>query len=413
MGNKVFYSSVYYILFFIYFPGLVFYPFFESSFKFYFNYLTNPFFPLTVVCAAFIFVYALSSYVFQKVSCKNIYYFGGQRVSFVLILISFLYFISAIDFFLNYESSFRHKSRLSDAGPLVTILFALKPIFDYIILMLVIYRVNGERFGVLTKVSILFISTASLISINSSLQVVVIPILYLLIFRPSLFVKESSISFAKLSLIIFVAPLILISVLFIGIGNKIGYDILLSERVFDYIYSISGEIVTRVSTSLLTVTMLWDSFNGDFFRYLDLSLASGSSLISTFQNRLYLLLGTGFDKGLIDTVDRTNFLLLFREYHARAGASPGILGSMYYFPVFPLGFIIIPVFYAYLMRRFSSHLNGNVRVNNIFILSIAYLSLGLFESPLNFFMFIDPIFFLVMFVILTTKYVDFRKTFAR
>lgn len=412
-NTKIMYKCVYFVMALIYLPGLLFFPFFEDAYKFYFNYTTQPLFPLIIVGSIFLIFYRLFTYVSLQIPSRNIYVLGGVGTSLILLFLSSIYLFSAIDFFLNYESSFRHKSRLSDAGPFVAILFALKPIVDFLILLMLIYKVNGTKFGVITRISLLFITIASLISINSSLQIVLIPIILILWFKPDMFLQRSKISFTKMLLVLFLAPIMLTGVLFVGIGNKIGYEILLSDRVFGYIYSILGELTTRVSTSLITLTMLWDYAEGDFLKYIELSYGAGESLFSTFQNRFSLLIGSEFDSSLIATVDRTNFLLLFREYHPRAGASPGILGSMYYFPLFPMGFVFIPLFYVYLFRRISSHMKSSTEVNVFFLFSISYLSLGLFESPLNFLMIVDPIFFLMIFVIFTTKIVNLEKTFVR
>lgn len=411
-NNVVVIKSFYLFMIVLYVPGLIFFPFFEEAYQYYFNYSSSPYLPFFLSLIFFSIPFLLFFYFSEKITRTRLFFFSPNTVAYFIVITAMIYFIASFIFSLNYSSSFRHVSRFSDAGPSATLVFMLKPFCDFILLLSIIHVVNGEVLGPKVKISLMLIFLGSALSLNSSLAVLFFPLVLGALFYRKIFIIPLFSSLRRILLLFIFAPLAVFSILLIGIGNKIGYDVFLSEISVSYFVNMMGELATRVSTSLFSVTMLWDNYIQGFLSAMNLGHDSGESLIHTASNRMSLVIGGGFDRDLIATVDRMNYLNLFKDYHPRAGASPGVLASMFYFPIFPLGLVFVPLFYVLVLRSVAIHIDDRLKYNSIYLFSIFYLTLGLFESPLNVFMLLDPLLVLLVFVMIFSEFVNVKKTFS-
>jgi hypothetical protein len=394
----------------IYFPGLFFFPFFEEGYQSYYNFesgLYSSFFVNFILfnLLTFIIFYYFSRFPkikFPTISSKLV-------INFVLILSVFTFFLS-IYFSINFSSKFRHVNRLSDAGVSVALLFFLKPILYFIVCLMLIHILNGAKLGVKSRVSLYLILILSVLSINSSLQVIIIILILLMLFYPSVFLsRKIFLSFRYFLLIFLLLPILTLSVLFIGIGNKVGYDFLLTTDGFYFIKNYGNILFPRMSTSLFSsVIMLQNSLDGHFYTNETLN-----AIFSTLYNRLSLIFPLdNFNTSLIDTVNRLNYTAVFSNHADRAGASPGIIASVFYTPLFPFLFFAIPMYVYLIYSSLSYHMNSNVNLNIISSLSLPYLILNLFESPLNIFYLLDPIAFLFFCVVFIGRFINVQRTFV-
>lgn len=397
------YRSHIYLCFLFLFPGLIYYPFFMGGYESYFSFNGNPYFGFLVGVAIFLLASFGSIVFWSYFKGIAVLRINGRLIGFAIKILVFLYFISSIYFFVNYSTSFRHKSRLSDAGLIVTFLFLIKPIVYMYVLMAVVYVCNQVKLGARTRMNLWLVLIGSLLSLNSSLQVLFPFLVFILLFFPGFFSSRLSNVFSlKGILILLLFPIIVALVLFVGIGNKVGYAFLLTQDGIGYLINFGNILFPRLSTSLFALVTAVDGclFTGYC------SSAVFDSFSATFFNRLNLLLGFGFDEHLIETVNRFNYLYVFANHADRAGASPGPLASMFYFPFYPLGFVTIPFLYAFIFSSVYRHLNDFRCVHSVFVFSVIYLLLGFFEAPLNIFYILDPAFFVLVFFIIMTRFVD-------
>ncbi|WP_348709016.1 hypothetical protein [uncultured Pseudoalteromonas sp.] len=330
---------------------------------------------------------------------------------YLFLLLSFLYFLLSVNFSINFTSSFRHVNRLSNAGPLVSLLFLIKPMMFFIVSLMLIHILNGNTLGKKTRFSLFLIFLASVLSINSSLHVLAVPILLLMLFKPNLFLLTSKdINWRYTFLAVFFAPIVIVGVLVIGVGNKVGYEFLMTEEGLSFVKGYGDILFPRMSTGLFSaIIMLQDAFDGVFY-----SNDIVDAIMSTLHNRFSLILPLDhFDPSLINTVNRLNYMIVFANHAERAGASPGILASVFYTPLFPFTFFLIPAYVFLLYRSLAYHMNSNVSLNILSCLVFPYLMLNLFESPLNIFYILDPIFILFFSVCVLGRFVYVGKVFSK
>lgn len=394
----------------IYFPGLFFFPLFEDGFKSYYNFeigLYSAFFVIFILFNLFTFICFYYFGKFPKIKFPAI---SSKLVINFILLLSVLTFFLSLNFSINFSSKFRHVNRLSDAGISVALLFFLKPILYFIVCLMLIHILNGAKLGFKSIVSLYLILISSILSINSSLQVIIIILLLLMLFYPSVFLsRKTFMSLRSFSLIFILLPILTLSVLFIGIGNKVGYDFLITSDGFYFVKNYGDILFPRMSSSLFSaVIMLENLLDGHFYTNETLN-----AVFSTLYNRLSLIFPLdSFNSSLIDTVNRLNYTTVFANHADRAGASPGIIASVFYTPLFPFLFFAIPMYVYLIYSSLSYHMNSKVKLNIISSLSLPYLILNLFESPLNILYLLDPIAFLFFCVVFIGRFINVQRTFV-
>ncbi|WP_138956974.1 hypothetical protein [Pseudoalteromonas sp. BSi20439] len=332
-------------------------------------------------------------------------------VYYVIFFIVILYFALSINFAVNFTSSFRHKNRLADAGPLVSILFMMKPIVYFIVSLAVIHILNGNVLGRNSKIFMFLILISTIMFLNSSMQFIFIILVAIVLWAPKLLIVNfKELNFKALFLVIVLAPLVCIFVIFIGIGNKVGYDYLLSNEGLSFLMGFGDLLFPRMSTSLFSSVVIFEkALNGTFF---------GNDVISgieaTLSNRFALINSSGtFDPSLIDTVNRLNYLEVFSNHAERAGASPGIIASSFFTPLFPFSFFIVPLYVAFIFRSLRYHMSKQAKFSLLSFLALPYLIINLFESPLNIFYIFDPILILFLNVCFFGRFVNINAVFKK
>ena len=394
-----------------YLPGLLFYPFFCEGFSAYFNYNEGLYSYFFILSSVFILVTFLSFYLLDKIPLVRTRYLDSTLVYYVIFFIVILYFALSINFAVNFTSSFRHKNRLADAGPLVSILFMMKPIVYFIVSLAVIHILNGNVLGRNSKIFMFLILISTIMFLNSSMQFIFIILVAIVLWAPKLLIVNfKELNFKALFLVIVLAPLVCIFVIFIGIGNKVGYDYLLSNEGLSFLMGFGDLLFPRMSTSLFSSVVIFEKvLNGTFF---------GNDVISgieaTLSNRFALINSSGtFDPSLIDTVNRLNYLEVFSNHAERAGASPGIIASSFFTPLFPFSFFIVPLYVAFIFRSLRYHMSKQAKFSLLSFLALPYLIINLFESPLNIFYIFDPILILFLNVCFFGRFVNINAVFKK
>lgn len=364
----------------IYLPGLLFTFLIPTAFEKEFIHTRNVLVLFVSTALFFVAVSSLFFFKFVKIKIKKKYFprIFVQRAIFIIFILAIGLGISFFEKYSN--SSFRHNHRFSEAGFSSMIVFLVRSFMEVFLLFLLCNLDHEKKILKLTKL-LIFISFIFLgLTLNSSIQVIVLLIPLIILFKPSFLNVELNLwQFVKLSIPAFVIGL---SVIIVGIGNKIGYDILFSQT--DFLRNYSELIGTRVSTSLYSIPAV---VNNDF---IEQGISGLNSQLFTALNRINLLFGLEFNSEAIRTVDRTNYLNLFRAYNERAGATPYLLASMWYLPL-GLGFFFIPIFFSFYARLIFQYVGKLSKITLIRLVLIFVCSLNLFEAPLNLFMLIDAV----------------------
>ncbi|MBY4893454.1 hypothetical protein KUL25_11830 [Rhodobacteraceae bacterium N5(2021)] len=138
-----------------------------------------------------------------------------------------------------------------------------------------------------------------------------------------------------------ISPILLYLAVFVGTANKVGV-----EAAFERLESL-GDILMLMVTRLgyhFTSTSLHATEN--IFNF-NLAFDALSELTRVVQYRLSVLIGIdGVEKPSVGTISRMNYLFISAFDRDRTGASPSMIGSIFYFP--GAGFAVF--YYVFVLR---------------------------------------------------------------
>jgi hypothetical protein len=311
------------------------------------------------------------------------------------------FFSLSIYFFLSYDISFRHTSRLSDGGSLIYILYITRTLALYSILRVIIAITNGEVIRKHQKISVILVALGLLLTTTSSLQVLDF---FMALFASVANTHTLNKRFNSISAIkMFIPALLLLSaVIYFGVANKVGF-----EAALVFFKEFGGELIKssflRVSTSF--VSGGFSSLNS-FQNYLDFSVFD--KIYSTFIYRIQLVfpfIDFGINGEYLNTVNRMNYLNITKVPSLeRAGASPGLIASFLYLPLYPVSLIIVGLYIKILISRVDCLLRSNTTPSIIVSICILIYFRPLLESPLSIFVIIDPVFFVFLILIVGSMF---------
>jgi hypothetical protein len=379
MKNNFWYKWLF-VCFFLYLPGMIFYGIFPNDYAEEYKNVNNIYIGFFIAFLIFSFFSKLFFNFFTRINIR-IKSFSKKtviRFLFFLLLLS-LYF--GYNFFIKFGGdSFRHNHRFSDSGASSAIVFLFRSLIEIFLLFMICNISENKTIFKKGKILIFLSFIFLFLPLNSSLQVFVLFIPLILLFKPSLL--DTRLNLKILSKYFLPTVIVMLAVLIFGIGNKIGYELLFSQS--DLFSTYFKKIILRASTALVSVSSV---LSNDFFQQ---GYEGLNSQIITFMNRFNLLTGNGFDSVIISTVDRTNYLNIFNAFNSRAGASPYILASMWYLP-FGFGFLFIPAYFSFISSIIFKSLKKLPKIYFIRLFFIYLCALNLFESPLNIFLIFDAV----------------------
>lgn len=333
-----------------------------------------------------------------------------QIFLFLGLIISFIYFISSIDFFINYNISFRHKVRIRDASFLVKILFTLAIFIKIVVFMHLVYLLKNHHLLKIQKISLFFILIGSLLSLNSSMGIILPAIIFLMLFFSSIFYKKINIE--NIFILFPIIVVLLVGVVFLGLANKAGV-----EYAYTFFSSSDGimkllvKVFTRISASFMSLQVLLENHVFDINLQFETFLSSFDVFIQKIKILLPFLDTPSRD---IISVNRTNFLLLFKPFNDHAGTSPGLLGSIFYLPFFPISIIFISFYTLIIIKSINRYFKDIKEYNILTVFCVLYCLFTFFESPLSILSILLPVnFALLIFVIGSFISFNRRKIYAK
>jgi hypothetical protein len=109
--------------------------------------------------------------------------------------------------------------------------------------------------------------------------------------------------------------------------------------------------------------------------------------------RLSLIFDKPLNRPVVTAIAQINYFTEAEPAKERAGASPGLVASAFYAAPFPIGFLLIALYTIFVMRVINlpfAAMSGQPRI--IAALFAALFTYTLFESPLDYLVFVDPAF---------------------
>ncbi|MDK2776154.1 MAG: hypothetical protein KYX62_00630 [Pseudomonadota bacterium] len=397
-----------------YLPGFVFSYLYGDFFRLYYNDSVGAGLIHLVWLVFFIFLYYAFVLLLSKVNRVHFFYIDKRLVRAFVFGVVFVFFILSIYFFLNYSSKFRHTNRLSDSPFWVSIIWALKPFLMVVLLGMYALLIQGVKLGLYSRTLQFLMLVGFSLTITSSTQALIpIIIITMMVFPVLLRVRFNDMS---LSVSFFIGALVVFSVfcaLFVGVGNKIGYATLWELGVSgggEEIYDFLPRLIPRLSTSYASFVYWVNTWYTEGAVSFDLM----SSVHVTTSSRFCLLFSSDcLGADVIDTVNRFNYLNVFVNHAERAGASPGILSSIFLFGNPFLGCIVISVYLAMLSVVFSRAIEHERLRTSFYLVLVPFFVFSLLESPLNIMYLLDPVFILLFFYISWFLFVDSGSVYAK
>ncbi|WP_162147988.1 hypothetical protein [Aliarcobacter lanthieri] len=382
-------------VFFTYFVQMILIQFLRDSMNELYNGTELSVYYTSIVVIIFFFVTIFIYIVLPTLSQMKLHESFFKILLWIALIISIIYFISSLDFFINYNISFRHKVRIRDANFLVQILFSLMLFIKVIVFMILVFLLKNKYLLKIQKYILFLILIGSIFSLNSSTDVILLFIVSMMLIFPSIFYKKIKIfNLLILTPIIF---LFLLGVVYIGLANKGGMDY--ANNFFSStngILKLSEILFTRISTSFMSLQNLLENHMFD----LNLQLDTFISSYHIFMQKIKIILPI-FDEPSRDilSVNRTNFLLLFKPFNDHAGASPGLLASIFYLPFPPISIFFISFYTIIVIGSINRYLKNVEKYNFITVFCIFFLLFMFFESPLSIISVLLPVnFALLIFV---------------
>ena len=186
----------------------------------------------------------------------------------------------------------------------------------------------------------------------------------------------------KLSIIYLPFSLVVIFlVLFVGFGNKVGYDFFLQNITNpEYILYVFQYIVWRISISIAAIQSTLEVFymQAAAFDVLEINFRNSLSRLST-------LFQINYDRHEVGTINRLNFMHLFSDNSSLiSGTSPGLIAGLM-LTQNPFLIIFYIFFSTFILNMFGVFIPKGSNFISPFILMTFFAFI--FDNPLGLFVF--------------------------
>jgi len=322
---------------------------------------------ITTVVMFFVLVLAQKIRV-KKLTISRKLHFNQKALSLIVISISIIYLSLSTYYFINFDINYRHSGRSLSDNSLMPIFYMTALLFRALFVSRVIrFVANGQYHRVDRIISTTFV-VSNILTLNSSFQGLYIIFGVIYRFFPSLYFYRMR--FLSFVLALPLSMLVLYSILYIGVGNKVGVQNVHKVVQADGLWQ--EWIVPRMSTLQISST------HYDFGQYETLTVLKDEMLNSVAN--IFVLFGAP-KPAITDpwSLSRYNFHKLSKSRSKRAGASPGLVATAQMNLIFALGSLLIVVF---VLRKLSllSMDKGGV-VFGLFLMIFCFYPL--FLNPLN------------------------------
>lgn len=155
-------------------------------------------------------------------------------------------------------------------------------------------------------------------------------------------------------------------VLFFGLSNKIGY-----ESAYELIFDGTLFEFIVIPLSRLSVHFYTLSYHLNYsILNLNYQLEMLPSVIENLIFRFSELFGFDFQKPELPSSARLNSLTIYYNPSSRNGATPGLMGSIFFIPIFPLSMFISIFYVSFILRKMEEIFNEKRKAS---IISIVFM----------------------------------------
>lgn len=323
-------------------------------------------------------------FVLLLLSFKTYNFNIGWRLSDkIIILFSTAFFLSALFLIESYDISSRQTGSISDSGIIGIINYITRIFCNFYVFYAFILTINhGSLLNRTKKNSLFLMFFGYLMTISGSYDAYYILLIAIMLFAPvvirKIFLGEIGLSYWLIGVVMILAAAL------IGVANKIGVERLgelINPEYMDFYidFFVERYIINSVIFMIATSKYLFDvGFQVDLIvDYID-------PLVSKIS---YLFNAAGSAGDIIYGVNRIAYFDVFKAANdlTRTGASPGLFGSISYFPFFPLNILFFALYAAFIFSKLNSVIYAKIERISVFGVLLLIPFIGhFFESPINF-----------------------------
>lgn len=338
-----------------YFIPVVFGVFYDFSYLDYLDGNPNYYFaPIYIVfyLLVFLFLYIYIPHIkipFKKIEIK--FFFSP----YAFFLVSCFFLLLSYKFFNEYGFQYRHKGDpISESSSYIKILLFLRMLVNIYLIYLLSAMSFSYRVSRIDVINLLLIGSGIVLSLTTSFDVVIVFFILLLLiyhfFNINFLFNENRYSISKNILSFGFLLLVVLSVLFFGVANKIGAESAFSYLAGGGLWGMLEVILQRLSIFFYSTAYLieYNLFNSD------LQLNSLAGNLDNFSYRINVLLDTGVSRPDLASTARVNSELIYANPNERNGAAPGLIGSSIFLPFFPLNIFVSALYVVITVKIIDS-----------------------------------------------------------
>jgi len=308
---------------------------------------------IIIYFAIFIVIYKFTPEIATPLKNFHIRSFSLPLVN---LFITLVFLLLAIKFNSEYGLAYRHSgAAISDSGGYVVVVSLMKVYFSMFLLL----KLADLSFGIeITKVDALTIFTGVIgfyFATTASFDIlrILIGVLLLILFftkKDLLTINKKNSSLASAFIVVVTMGVGFVAVLFFGLANKMGfqgaYEFLTTGGAIDFIKI----PLARLSVHFYSLSYHLTYSLTDF----DFQFESLPNVLNNLAFRIGYLLDIDIEKPDISSTGRLNSLSIYIEPRERNGASPGLIGSIFFIPFFPLSLIFSILYICFVLKKLES-----------------------------------------------------------
>lgn len=328
-----------------------------------------------MACCFFVLYRYLPKIKFNFVNIRfNLLERGGINLC---VAVVFLYF--AFLFHRDYGFQYRHRgAALSESAPYMLYLMLIRLYINAFIVYAIAVLHSGSRLNRTNTLALLLSGIGIGLSASVSLDIVAIAVIFMCFFAiimPQLVSIERQPGFGILLKNLFYFSVIGFVVVLFGTANKIGLERAIDFLLHDGFGSFIEALMARISIFLFSLAKVMDEHIADF----SFQVAAIAGNLENLHYRIGVLFGLDIPRPELASTGRINSELIYVEADERNGAAPGLLGSMFFLPLFPAG-----LFFGLLYSLFVVRLLDGIFANKprLALLPVLFL-LSVFQTTID------------------------------
>ncbi|MCC2606144.1 hypothetical protein [Planctobacterium marinum] len=266
----------------------------------------------------------------------------------LFVAVVFLYF--SFLFQQDYGFQYRHKGDpLSDSAPYMLYLMLIRLYINAFIVYCIAVLHQERNLNNNNKLALLLSGVGIALSASVSFDMVAIVVVFMCLasnIAPNFVSMKRQPGMRVLFKSLFYFFVIGFVLVLFGTANKIGFERAVDYLLHDGFGSFIEAVMARISIFLFSLAKVMDEHIADF----SFQVAAIMGNLENLQFRIGVLFGLDIPRPELASTGRINSELIYINANDRNGATPGLLGSMFYLPLFPLGLFLGLLYSLFVVR---------------------------------------------------------------